>query len=163
MTKTVDKLWDILSTLSGWIAGITVFALNLLAEYVSGHEASIYIVLFVVVLDACWGIGRALKLDEYTTSSLMRDSVAKLAVYGTLMLVFIGFDKIGGFGTSISVTIVSSLIILVEAWSVMGNILIVYPDFPVLKLLSKYLTGEIANKLNVDPDQVEEVLKHKGI
>lgn len=159
--KTVDKLWTILHTLFGWAVGAVIFALNLLLDYINGHESSIYIVTFVVVMDCIWGISRALKDDLYTTSALMRDSLAKLAVYGTLILAFIGFDRIGGMGAGFSVTIICSLIILVEMWSIAGNMLIVYPNFPVLCLLRKYLVGEIANKLNVEPDQVEEALSKR--
>lgn len=159
--KLLERLGEILTSVAGCIAGMLIVLLNVFLDYIHGHEASIFIVLFVTILDCVWGISRAIKDNKYTTSALMRDSVAKLAVYGTLILAFIGFDKIGGMGSSVSVTIVCSLIILVEVWSVLGNILIVYPEFPVLKLLNKYLVGEIASKLNCDPSEVEDALKRK--
>ena len=49
-------------------------------------------------------------------------------------------------------------ITLVELWSASASMLILFPNFLFLKLLKKALTGEIADKLGIDPSQVEEVL-----
>jgi len=40
----------------------------------------------------------------------------------------------------------------------MANMLIVKPDFPFISLLRKSLAGEIANKLNLGKDEVEDIL-----
>ena len=45
-----------------------------------------------------------------------------------------------------------------ELWSAMANMLIVKPDFPFISLLRKSLAGEIANKLNLGKDEVEDIL-----
>lgn len=156
----ITKLEAILSTIYGWIAAGVILAFNLLCDYVAGHESSIFIVLFVVVLDAIWGIARAVKSAAYTTSELMRESFFKLAVYSSVILCFIGFDKIGGWSdTGVTVPIISCFIILIEVYSIAANILIVYPDFPFINLFYKYLSGEIASKLNLDRQDLEEYIK----
>ena len=149
------KLLSILHTVQGWI----VAGLLLLADYIGGHEFSIGLVVAVTIMDAIWGIAVSIKKKKFALSELARLTVGKLAVYGCAMFVFIGLDRMAGM--QLTVSLVCSVITLVELWSASASMLILFPNFLVLKLLKKVLTGEIAAKLGIDPSEVDDILSGK--
>ena len=151
----LTKLIDALSTSWGWLIGAIMFVVNL----VVGYEAMISFVVLAVVIDAFWGIASSLKQHKFTLSELGRNSLGKLAVYGTSMLLFIIIDKLLGINNGLPTNVICVSIILVEVWSTSASMLICFPNMPFLQLMKRALTGEIPSKLNVPPSEVEEVLK----
>lgn len=147
------KLAASLSTLSGWLMAVCVF----IADYFGGHKFVCWLVIAVTVMDAIWGIAVSLKLGNFTTSELARQTIVKLAVYGCILFAFVGLDRVADM--TISASVIGSLIVLVETWSSCGAMLILYPHIVILRLLKKHLAGEIASKLNCDVSEVENVLK----
>jgi len=156
IVKTLTKLGTILQTVQGWAVAAGIFV----AEYFfADHATVVWLVLTATLLDAVWGIAVSISHGQFTLSELMRLTVAKIAVYGCALAVFIGLDKVTH--TELTTDIVGGAIILCETWSMLGSMLIIYPHIPILKLLRKALTGEIANKLRITPEEVEEVLNPK--
>ena len=147
----IEKLLMILSTIWGWITGIALFVLNAIVD----HRMAITFVVVVVALDLFWGLAAALKMHRFATSELMRDTLGKLAVYGTAILTFCFIDKMLGDSVTLTTAVICSIITLVELWSSMGNALIVFPSLPFLRLIRGALVGEIANKLHVSEDFVK--------
>ena len=153
ITKTFTKLGAILQTVQGWVVAAGIFV----AEYfLADHATVVWLVLTATLLDAVWGIAVSISHGQFTLSELMRLTVAKLAVYGCALAVFIGLDKVTG--TELSTDIVGGAIILCESWSMCASMLIIFPYIAILQLLRKALTGEIANKLRITPEEVEEAL-----
>lgn len=148
-----DRLPNILGTTWGWFMALSLVT----ADYFAGHTFVIFLVIAVTVMDAVWGIILANKRGEFTLSELARQTVAKLAVYGCALFVFVGLDKF--MGTNLATSIVGAIIVLVEFWSSCAIMLILFPYIPLLSLLKKVLTGEIAAKLNIPESEVEAVLK----
>ena len=148
-----DRLPNILGTTWGWFMALSLVT----ADYFAGHTFVIFLVIAVTVMDAVWGIILANKRGEFTLSELARQTVAKLAVYGCALFVFVGLDKF--MGTNLATSIVGAIIVLVEFWSSCAIMLILFPYIPLLSLLKKVLTGEIAAKLNISESEVEAVLK----
>lgn len=147
-----EKLVSALQTVQGWaVAGILF-----LVDFVAGHELAVGLVVFVTLMDAVWGITVSVKRKKFALSELARLTVGKLAVYGCAMLVFIGLDKM--VGLTLTASIIGAAITLVELWSASASMLILFPNFLFLKLLRKALTGEIAAKLGIEPEEVEAVL-----
>ena len=154
--KIFIKLGTILQTVQGWAVAAGIF----LAEYFFGdHGIVVWLVLTATLLDAVWGIAVSISHGQFTLSELMRLTVAKIAVYGCALAVFIGLDKVTG--TELSTDIVGGAIILCESWSMCASMLIIFPHIAILQLLKKALTGEIATKLRIEPDEVEKVLNEK--
>lgn len=147
-----EKLLMILSSIYGWITGILLIILNAIVD----QKIAITFVVVMVTLDLFWGIAAALKMHRFATSELMRDTLGKLAVYGTAILTFCFIDKMLGDSVTLTTAVICSIINLVELWSSMGNALIVFPNIPFLRLIRGALVGEIANKLHVSEDQVKE-------
>lgn len=148
----LEKLQMILSTASGWVAGCLLILLNA----VVAHKVTITLVVAVVLLDLAWGIAASIKQKRFTTSELARDTIGKFAVYGTAILTFCFIDRIMGESVTLTTAVIGGVIMLVELWSIAGNALIVFPNMPFLRLLRPALKGEIANKLRVSPDDVDE-------
>ena len=152
------KLANIFSSLGGWlIAIITAFI-----TYFAGHKFMLEMVLLSVVMDMVWGIVVSVKNKRFILSELARCTIEKVAIYGTVLVIFIGIDKLIGGETVITATIVATLIIMVELWSSLANMSIIYPNMPFLRLLRRALVGEIARKLNVDESIVNIELSEKN-
>lgn len=153
LLRLFDKLGAILSTAAGWAAAAAIMVCN----YFSGHAAIIWLVIGVTVVDALFGIRVSLKRGKFTLSGLARLTIDKLTVYGLAMAIFVGIDKV--LHTDITASVVGTCIVLVEAWSTSASMLIIYPHMAVLSILRHALTGEIASKLGISEDKVEEALK----
>lgn len=147
------KLASILQTGWGWLIAIGVFV----ADYFAGHSFIVGLVVAVTIMDAVWGIAVSLKQGRFTKSELARLTIDKLAVYGCVMVVFVGLDKV--IDSTMSASIIGAAIVLVELWSGMASMLILFPHIVFLRLLKKALTGEIASKLKIDEAEVEKELK----
>lgn len=156
--KTLHKLVEILSTIQGWTAG----ALLVVANFFAGYEATVCLAVVAIVLDGVWGIAAALRQGHFTLSGLARNTVMKISVYGTAIVVFVAIDKILGIFDGLTVSIVCAVIVLVEFWSMCANALICFPHMPFLRLMKKALAGEIASKLGVTAKQVEDALEGLG-
>ena len=153
IVKIITKLSAILQTVQGWAVAAGIFV----AEYFfADHATVVWLVLTATLLDAVWGIAVSISHGQFTLSELMRLTVAKIAVYGCALAVFIGLDKVTG--TELSTDIVGGAIILCESWSMCASMLIIFPQIAILQLLRKALTGEIANKLRITPEEVEDIL-----
>lgn len=152
LEHTGDRLLSILHTVQGWIVAGVLFLL----DFIAGHELAVGLVVFVTLMDAVWGITVSIKRKKFALSELARLTVGKLAVYGCAMLAFIGLDKM--IGMTLTASVIGAAITLVELWSASASMLILFPNFLFLKLLRKALTGEIASKLGVEPEEVEKVL-----
>ena len=151
------KLSNIFSTFFGWLLAIFIAVGNFFA----GHIGIINIVLFAVIIDAFWGIFVSVKQGKFVLSELARLSISKLLVYGCVLALFIAIDKMLGGSLVVSSTIVATLIVLVEAWSTLASMIIVYPDMAFLRLLRKVLKGEIASKLGIEESQVDNYFVNK--
>lgn len=149
--KAVVKLGEILQTMSGWIA----FAAFFVADYFAGHAFIVGLAVVVTIMDAVWGIAVSIKQGKFTLSELARLTIAKLAVYGCALTVFVGLDKVTD--TVISGSFVGAAIVLVEFWSCCASMLIIYPHILFLRLMKKALIGEIASKLHISEEEVEKV------
>lgn len=151
LEKLFVKLAVILQTAQGWALAL---GLLLMEYFFADHAAVVWLVLAVTLMDAAWGIAVSVTHGQFTLSELMRLTVSKIAVYGCALAVFIGLDRVAG--TELGTDVVGSAITLCEAWSMSASMLIMFPHIPVLQLLRKALTGEIANKLRIAPEEVEK-------
>lgn len=149
----LHRLGQILTHVWGWVVGIGLC----LADYIAGHSFVVFLVVAATLIDAAWGIAVSLKRGQFTKSELARLTIAKLAVYGCVLFVFIGLDKF--IGSTFTASVIGAAIVLVEFWSSCASMLILYPNFLFLRLLKKSLTGEIASKLGIKEEEVCEILE----
>lgn len=153
--KSLGKLCDILQNLLGWVYLLVLFFI----DYFAGHGFIVCLAMAVTLMDAVWGIAVSIRQGQFALSELARLTIAKLAVYGCALSVFVGLDKVTD--SVVTGSIVGAAIVLVEFWSCCASMLILFPRITFLRLMKKALTGEIASKLHISEDDVESVLDEK--
>ena len=158
MEKFLLKLCECLQTMWGWILAIMLF----LAEFFGGYALALHSVLIFVLLDLGWGIAVAVKCKKYTLSESARNTVTKVVSYYSSILIIILLEKMIGVDAPWGVTLVSVIIGLTELWSISGNMLIINPNIPFLKIIRPALIGEIARKLGRSEDEIKEILDSGG-
>jgi hypothetical protein len=154
MDTFCNKLAEVLSTIEGWLALVCL----LIVDYFAGYGVTLQIATISVVMDCIWGIAAAHKQGKFTLSELARNTFSKLSVYGCCIILFIGIDRLMGLSSGLTTSAICIGIVLTEAWSTCASMLICFPNLPFLKILRKALTGEIARKLGVENEKVEDVL-----
>lgn len=155
--SVLTKLSEALTTVHGWAIALSI----VIANFFAGYQLVLLGIMAAVAFDALFGIWVARRQGKFILSELLRATLFKLMVYLNLIVVFVFVDKfagVGGVETKITTMIVATAICLAEAWSSIGNALIIKPDFPFLRMFRKALTGEIARKLDVAPQDVEDYL-----
>lgn len=168
LSSFVEKVVDILSTTFGLLLTILLWCFN----YIGGYKVAFSVVFIAVLLDMGWGIAASLKQGKFTYSELARDTIRKIAAYGSALLLTIVLENIvmgshtigldDGSSYRFAVDTVAAIIAAVEAWSVCGNILIVWPTASFFKIIRFSLVGEIARKLGVSEDEVKHVFETNG-
>lgn len=155
-----SKLSEIFNTLWGWTCAAWILCINFFA----GYETSIVAMIVCVALDTAWGIAAQIKQNRFAISALGRDGMlSKLALYASVIIGFIHIENMVNLESHLTVIIISSLICLVEIWSMSGSALIINPQMPFLRLFRRVLTGEIARKLDIKEEEVEAYLNHSEI
>jgi len=156
LSHLFHKLLSILQTAWGWIVAAIIF----LIDFFSGHQLIVFLAIAVTLMDAVWGVAVSIHQGRFTLSELLRLTIAKLAVYGCALFVFVGLDKM--LDSVLTASCVGGAIVLVEFWSSCASMLILFPNFLFLRIMKKALTGEIASKLHVTEDEVEAILNNNG-
>lgn len=121
-------------------------------------------VLLAILYDTFWGLCVSFSKKNtkiFPTSRKAVSIVYKfIAYFGTLFLVnFI--EHFNSFDSFICSKFLTTVLILIEIWSAMGNMLIVNPNFPFPKLIKKYIVDEIANKIGIGKEEVASILENK--
>ncbi len=142
--------------------GVAVWVASTIGALLTGYEGMICLLLFVVVVDACWGIANAVKAGKFVLSDLMRNTVGKILSYCSVFLVIVGIEKVIGIDSGICSAVVVGVIALTEVWSICGHILIRFPNLLFFRLLKPALVGEIARKLHIEEQEVEQILNEKN-
>ena len=165
LVTTIQRLGEMMSTFWGFIAACAIAILNFFA----GYKVALVVVLMAVLFDMIWGVAAARKRGKFMRSELLRDTVNKVAAYATALVMVMLIENLAfgihemmsdeGTHSRFVVDIIATVIAAVEFWSICGNILIVYPNAVFFRLIKKPLLGEIARKLKVSEDEVEETLE----
>ena len=101
------KLSHILSMLWGWVMAIALFAI----DYFSGYAFIVCLVVAAALMDGAWSIALSIHLGKFTLSEFARQTIAKLAIYGYAMFVFVGLDRMTGM--VLTAAAVGTVIVLV--------------------------------------------------
>lgn len=154
-----DKIYMVLS--NGW--GVILSTFLFICSFLGNRTPLLAYIGVAVLFDAIWGVVTAVKADRFILSKLLSKSAIKIAaycsVYALVALVEKGFD--GEF--MVSSSIVAAILISSELWSILGHIGLAYPDFLVVKILKKYLKGEMAKKLGIPESELDELLTKRTV
>lgn len=153
-----QKIYEILSSWWGWLLTILVFCGTFL-----GDRLPLLVYIGIAVLfDALWGVSTAVKAKRFIFSKLLTKSAIKIAAYVSVYALVALIEK-GFTGGDFMLTSsgIAAVLIASELWSILGHIGIAYPDFVVVRLLEKYLIGEMSKKLGIPEDELKEILKRR--
>ena len=141
-----------------WASGFSMFLMDAIAK----GKPTIFLVVVACVVDLICGIAVSIKRGKFTRSDLMRLTVEKLLVYGCTLGVFLCLDKYIVEETKLEWGLTSALvgvvITMTEMWSSLASLLILFPKHPLLRILQKALTAELAGKLGCEKEEVEAIM-----
>lgn len=120
----------------------------------------IHLVIGFVFADMLFGLGVTIfkKGWGHILSCRLRDSLVKILFYVTIIVGLFLIESVLIGGYFLTAKLAFAVIAGTELWSIMANMLVLFPNLPALKLLKKYLTGEIAKKLSINEDNAEQIL-----
>ena len=152
------KIHEVLSTTWGKFIAALIFC----GSFLGDRLPLLWYIAAAVFIDALWGISTAIKAKRFIFSKFITKSAIKIfayvSIYGVVALVEKGYTD-GDF--MVTSSIIASILITSELWSILGHIGIAYPDFLVVKLLRRYLKGEMAKKLGIPEEELDDILDVK--
>lgn len=148
--QIINLLERALSTVYAWLLTALVASANIILP----EKFSFLVVLTAIVADAIWGIAVAVKFKKYTLSKLLRVTIFKISSYGFCLYIVLLIEMLAHNTNLIGVKIVAAIAAVCELWSMSASMLIIYPDFPFLKLFRRQLKGEIASKTGKNVDDI---------
>lgn len=155
LTSFLIKLQEVASSVWGWITTFILAILNFFVDY----RLAFIGVLICILWDAAAGIWAAVKQGKYARSELMRDTFSKIFAYGGALIIVVFIEELIGFeNVNIGTNIVGACICATELWSIGANMLIVNPNLKFFKLFKTALVGEIARKLKLTEEDVQDAL-----
>lgn len=158
ITKLFAKIGLLFQNPWAWLTGLGLFV----ADALMRGRLTVYMVVIACIVDLVCGIAVSIKNKKFTRSELMRLTVEKLLVYGSVMLVFLCIDGViaekTDFDMALSSMLVGVIITLTEGVSFTASLLIVFPKNAFLRLFQKVLKAELASKLGVSEEEVDNVL-----
>ena len=114
-----------------------------------------------VTWDLIWGIVVAVKYHKFTPSKLMKKTLIKLAIYVCVASIVIVFEKGLNGDFFIGSRIVFSIGTMAEFYSSLANMSIIAPNLPFLRILRRFLSSEMASKLNMSKEELDCYLENK--
>lgn len=155
------KMGSILTSFWGVISTIFVAFL----AYFAGMQMMIYILAACLLLDFMLGVLVTIKINGKNSiqSSKLRKTLIKAFFYISVMCIIYAAETTIGLSWFVLSKIIFAIACLTELWSSAGLALILNPDFIFLRLFKKYLTSEIAKKLNLKSDEVEKLIENKKL
>lgn len=154
LTHISLKIVDTFSHLAGWWIAAMAFA----ATYCGHQLVLIHYVLVCILVDMLWGIAAYIKIHKFVLSQAIAKTAIKIAAYITIFTLVTMGEHVLNDSWFIASRVTCATLCAAELWSSMGHILVVQPRMPVVKLLRKYLAGEISRKLGIGVEEVNDLL-----
>lgn len=127
----------------GWMISGMIFLLN----FISPVKYAFAAMGVAITADLLFGMFSAKKQGKFFLSQSGRDTPAKVIVYFGFMLVVFVTERIFTQDNAIITKAGCTLACVCELWSMLGSVLIIWPNMMFPKLLKLQLKGEIESKL----------------
>ena len=121
----------------------------------------IHLVIGFVFTDMLFGLSVTIykKGWSHILSCRLRDSLVKILFYVTILIGLFFIESVIVDGYFLTCKLAFAVIAGTELWSIMANMLVLFPNLPALKLLKKYLSSEMARKLNTTVEETTKCLE----
>lgn len=150
--RIMVKLQVMLSQSWGWAISAAVFFLNFIEPVVYS-----FVSMGVAIgMDLLFSMLSVRKQGKFILSQLLRDTPAKVIVYGGFMLVVYVAER--NFGSDVTLLTKGGCALACgcELWSMAGSALIIWPKMLFPKLLKMQLKGEVEAKLGKNASNLLE-------
>ncbi|PXV61252.1 hypothetical protein CLV62_12585 [Dysgonomonas alginatilytica] len=107
-----------------------------------------------IVADLICGIIAAVKLKKFILSKAIRDTCFKVGCYSFMLIGVFVIEKIAHDTGFIGIKVAAAIAAGCELWSISASLLIIYPDFPFLKIFRLQLKGEMESKTGKNLDNI---------
>jgi len=156
---TLAGIWAKITAVWSNIWGAALNVIGFILAYMLPVKELFVVLAIIIAFDFVLGILAAVKTKAIISSSKMRGTLVKVALYGIVLGLAYTIEK--QFSWDVATKVLFALAGAVELLSIIANSLILKPDMPFLKLFLILVEGEIAKKLNIDKDKVKEILGKK--
>lgn len=146
LAKWAGKLSDLLAHSYGRLITLVGFALGFIAPVKYAFVA----MGVAVVGDLLFRVMSLLKLRRSILSERLRETPVKVIVYFGFMVVVFVTERIFVAENFIITKTGCVLACVCEIWSMLGSVLIIWPDMLFPRLLKKQLRGEVEAKIGKD-------------
>lgn len=151
------NMTSLLTNAVGASFSLSIFILN----FFSGYEIALIAVGLAIFFDFFFGVWASSMRGTFVKTKAWGNSFVKILVYGSVIIIVRTLEMGINEDSFLTTKLVCSFATACELWSVMANILIINPDLPFISLLRKSLANEIADKLHIDKEEVEEELNKR--
>lgn len=145
-----------ISKICGSILGKIAVVISFLCTIFFAIKGLLIITSIIVGIDFILGIIVTIhkKGIGHILSSRLRDSLIKWFFYLLFicLLFLVETQLVDGFYLTSKAAF--AIISGVELWSIMANVLVIFPNFPVIRLFKKYLEKEISKKLDINENEL---------
>jgi hypothetical protein len=158
------KILAAIITLCSTVWGKFLTIIAFMTTYFLPVKDLIHIAFIFVLIDMVLGVAVTVRRKgvAHILSQRLRDSLVKGFVY----VVFIGglyvIEKNVVDGYYITSKSAFAIVSGVELWSIAANLLILSPNLIFLRIFKRYLNQEMAKKLEMAEDEIEEFLNEKN-
>lgn len=158
LLSVANSIATAIGSLLGTIWGKLLIFAGFIAITFGSISAMIHIVLIICLIDMIMGCSVVIykKGWGHILSSKLRDTLIKAFFYVLLLMLLFLIETQLVDGYYFTSKAAFAMISGVELLSITASMLILFPNFPVLKLLKKVLTKEMAKKLGLTEEEVKD-------
>lgn len=161
MNNVFSQIAGKLETILSNGAGVFLLLVSSAVSFLGAEKMAFYALITATIVDMLFGIAVSLRNKSFIKSHLVRRTVFKIFVYVTLIFLLLFIERSVNADWGLLTRTVCAVGSMIELWSICGNILALDPEFPIIRLIRRYLAGEIAEKLKTDRNSVESDLNGK--
>ncbi len=148
--------------LSNWLS-VTISAfLTFCGAWLGDRLPLLWYIGGAILIDALWGVITSIRANKFILSRLLAKSGIKIGAYVSLYAIVALAEKSFGDGDfMLTSSLLAGIFITSEGLSILAHIAIIRPDWPIIKILSKVLKGEMAKKLNLSESELDDLINSK--
>ena len=148
------KFKDVMVSCLSGAKELFTYIITLLISLMIPYKDEISFIFILVVVD--WMLAMAINAKKGNLQSAkVKNVIGKICFYSLGFLIAGGLDRF--IDVEILGAIVTAALLISEVLSVFANMIIIWPNIPVIPKLKKYLEKELDRKLKAD-DNGEEYL-----
>lgn len=142
-------------------AAWAVAFVSFLVSCMGNAAIPVYCLFILAAIDAVFAISASIKIGGGIESRKLRKLCIKMAGYAICVGVFIVFDMMFKDSDADNMFFTKAICWIFggcELWSIIGNLIIVFPQLSALRIARTLFTKEVSNKIGVDQSMVEKAM-----